>query len=106
MKYVNITPHTINLVCEDGKEVVIAPSGIVARVSEFFVRQSYDIVPLVSSEFGTVFDLPDPEDGVMYITSRIVMGAAPDRTDLCAPGSLLRDGEGKIVGCTNLIVRG
>ena len=105
MKYINITPHAIHLVCADGSQVEIPASGIIARVSEQMVPVREDIVPLVQSKFGEVVNLPDPQLGVMYITSRIVMSACPNRRDLCAPGSLTRDPDGRITGCTNLIVQ-
>lgn len=108
-KFVNLTPHAINVFNQDGTSqvLVIEPSGIIARVAtktEFFSEESG--VPLLVTGYGEVQDLPPMEDGTIYVVSLLVRQAVPDRTDLASPGELLRDSEGKPIGCKGLSVGG
>lgn len=82
-KFVNLTPHNINL--NDG--TVIEPSGQVARVSQSFTKPNEKNI--CRQEFGDVVNLPNPQEGVIYITSGIVLGAAKQqgRTDVVAPAT-------------------
>jgi hypothetical protein len=59
-------------------------------------------IQLVRKSYGSV-DLP-PETGDIYIVSNIVRQAFPDRKDLASPGDLIRDENGIVIGCKNLIV--
>ena len=103
MKFINLTPHTLNLFSQDGEEVMsIAPSGQVARVES---RQkkvgTLDGVPIFEQKVGEVKGLPDQKEGVVYITSSFVEGETP-RGDVYAPGDLLRDEEGRPMGAVGL----
>ena len=106
MKLVNLTPHTITLVV-DGETVVVVPEGTVARVmQQETVKTTVEFkglsVPVMETKFGEVEGLPDPEDGTMFIVSRMVKTAVPDRDDVVVPGKQLRDAEGRIVGAAAL----
>ena len=106
MKLVNLTPHTITLVL-DGATIVVEPAGTVARVmQQETVKRVVDVdgvpVPVMEPKFGDVEGLPDPEDGTMFIVSRMVKGAVPNRDDVVVPGKQLRDAEGRIVGAAAL----
>ncbi|MEM2991102.1 MAG: hypothetical protein QXQ02_07975, partial [Halobacteria archaeon] len=64
-------------------------------------------IPVVKTTYGEVLDLPEPEPGVFYIVSGVVLSAVGDsRQDLLAPdtgpASVVRDGDGKIVGVRRL----
>lgn len=106
MTLVNLTPHAINIIT-DGGTVTVAPSGQVARVQ---VSQTVvgnitfnDMqVPIMDTVFGDVEDLPPPQDGVMYLVSRVVLSASPGRNDLVVPHDLVRDDEGRIIGAKAL----
>ena len=104
--FVNLTPHPITVVLEDEKIMVIDPAaGVPARVAQQDVAvDTFDGVPLFRQEFGQVIDLPDPVDGTMLIVSALVRAACPDRLDLASPTGLVRDAEGKIIGCRGLAV--
>lgn len=100
---INLTPHALNVLLADDSIRNIAPSGTVARVStNTEALAPVDGIPAVRSTFGEVVDLPEAEDGKAYVVSRMVLSACPDRTDLFAPGELVRDEEGKVVGCRGL----
>lgn len=105
MELINLTPHTINVVVSDGNIIDIPVSGIVARCS-----QSNELVgeingiPVSRQIFGEVVDLPEAKEGVAFIVSRLVASACPERKDLLIPGPLVRDDEGRPVGCKGLSV--
>ena len=105
---VNLTPHAVNIVGDNNSVITTIPaSGDVARCS-----QTIDIVgsittgsvsiPVSSSSYGEVIDLPDPKPGYYYIVSRLVMSACPARQDLLCPNDLVRNDAGQVIGCRSL----
>lgn len=116
MKYINTTPHDINLMLETGN-VVIPPSGLSFRVaadSEVVRTEQIEghAVEVRARVFRDVFvfageeevPLPDEQEGVFYIVSRITAEALPERTDLRMVDGTVRDESGRIIGCTGLSV--
>lgn len=102
----NCTPHDLNIVAREGM-VTIPPSGIVPRCEQSEVEIGQIvlddcIIPITAQKFGEVIDLPEQEDGVYLVVSRLVAAACPDRNDLLIPGPLVRDEAGKVVGCKGL----
>lgn len=105
MEFVNLTPHAINIVDGDGKPVAnIAPSGLVARVS--MTRQQvgeFAGIPAFVTTYGEPTGIPEPTEDTIYIVSGMVVQAiAGDRPDVWAPGDLMRNAEGQVVGCVGL----
>ena len=99
--FINLTPHTLN-VHANGDVVSIAPSGEVARVAT--VSTDADPVggiPTVTTAFGEVTGLPEAKEDVFLIVSGMVASAAP-RTDVLSPGDLVRDENGRPIGCRGL----
>jgi hypothetical protein len=95
---INLTPHRV-----DVHGLTLQPSGQVARCVELrHQRPAVDGIQVTLAEYGDVIDLPDPRPGVFYIVSAIVLMAAPQRTDIFAPGPLIRTAEGHIIGCRGL----
>jgi len=77
---------------------------VIARCTENKnIVGEFESVQLVTNKFGDVYDLPAPLDGTLYIVSMVVRQAI-GRPDLASPGDLIRDAEGKIIGCRNLVV--
>lgn len=105
-KLVNCTPHPINLIVPAGTKT-LPPSGICPRVSEIETDVALavgdDGIPIISLTFGQVTGLPEQEEGVLLIVSKMVADAASDRTDLVSPGRLVRDSKGLIIGCKALV---
>lgn len=102
MKIINLTPHTINLVLENGTRA-IEPSGKVARVSATTVKTGFiDDVPTSATEYGEVIDLPEPKEGVVYVVSSLVAARVPSRNDVYIPNESVRDEDGRIIGCRSL----
>lgn len=104
MKLINLTPHIINILNDDGAEIAsVEPSGTVARctVSRELVESAHGI-DFYTSVYGDVYDLPEAADGTRYIVSGLVRAALPERTDLWQPGELVRDESGRPIGCHGL----
>lgn len=96
----NLTPHAVNVIREDNTTLTIAPSGTVARVSQMREQiGEVEGIPINVSKFGEVVDLPEQQEGVFLIVSRLVISALPDREDLIVPDDLVRDDQGRIIGC-------
>jgi hypothetical protein len=103
-RFINLTPHEINIIDDDGVVVVtIPPSGINCRIDTV---ERLDCVvegiKLFTTEYINNSGLPSPEFGVYYITSRLIVGANRDRHDLLAPHGLMRDDKGRVIGCKGL----
>ena len=112
-KLINLTPHAIHIITEGGT-ISIPPSGKIARVS---VREVGSIPPLqVEHPDGSIHEIPAhsrqlvelegvPEpryDGAKFIVS-MACAERTDRLDVFAPGDLVRDEHGRIVGCKGLV---
>lgn len=111
---VNMTPHQITIRISDGTDVVIAPSGSVARVSSVagsVTKQSFEIGDFAVAEstvFGEVEGLPPPSPGIAYIVSALVGAALKGtRVDVLMPGTGPSDGaireNGQIKAVTRLV---
>lgn len=94
MKIKNYTPHTIHM-----NEGTSYESEGVARVSATFT--DFNENGICSQKFGEVENLPEPEEGVIYIVSSMVLSAIKDkRSDVVAPATghphCIRDENGRI----------
>ena len=100
MKFVNLTPHAISLNCG----TTFPPSGIVARVSTR--HTPFDGDGIAELSFGEVADLPDPEEGTIYIVSGLVASAAK-RADVVSPATghpdTVRNEKGHIVSVPGFV---
>ncbi len=106
MTIINLTPHEINLFetsTTTSPTTTIQPTSPPARVSTTttFTRM-LGVARITKTVFGEVQNLPEPQEGVIYIVSRIVRTACPNRNDLFYPNELVRDGKGNIIGCQSL----
>lgn len=102
-KMVNLTPHDIFL--NDGS--VVKASGVVARVKASFTGFDENLV--CKQEFGPVENLPEKEEGTLYVVSALVL-AASDREDLVAPATghpaCIRDEKGMIASVPGFVSKG
>ena len=93
--FVNLTPHAIVVGSRS-----FPPSGNLARVAMLITPYGeIDGVPLFSTAFGQVEGLPPQEAGRYYLVSALVASAEKDRTDLLSPSGLVRDEQGRVIGC-------
>lgn len=105
MKLINLTPHTINLMDYNNNILLSIPSSGLARLVTTTERVGdAGGVPLNRTKFGPVTGLPEPATDTLYIVSGMICSALPERTDIASPGDLVRDAEGRVIGCRHLIV--
>ena len=78
-KFINLAPHMVRL--NDGRE--FQPEKIPARVESSHTSFVDDVCEV---KMGEVTGLPEPEEGVKYIVSLLVLQAS-SRRDLVAPAS-------------------
>ena len=114
MKIVNLTPHALRIRRVDGTDIVIEPSGIVARLE---VSRA-ECAPVVCEDgveiavfrptFGALVGMPGEDyrkgEEIAYVVSTLC-AQSPElatRRDVFAPGEVLRDSAGKIIGCAGL----
>lgn len=105
MKVVNLTPHPLTLVGNNGTLNVPA-SGQIARLAvtrQMLAPVTVDGVelPVNHPALGDIVGLPDPQPGVLLVVSALVAEAA-ERLDVMSPGELLRDENGVIIGAKGL----
>ena len=99
MAIINMTPHPVNIV--DG--MTIPASGQQIRLA-VTTRPGLPIdgVPTSTTVFGDPVGLPDYQNETFYIVSQLVKSACPGRTDLLVPAEVVRDEQGRIIGCRSL----
>ena len=104
MTIMNLTPHAISFISEEGETTrVVEPSGVVARVSATTVNTgSIDGIPVTETSFGEVENLPEEVEGTVYIVSSLVASRVPSRKDVFIPNESVRDDKGRIIGCRSL----
>jgi hypothetical protein len=111
MKIVNLTPHNLTLRTPAGEDILLPPSGEIARVTEtpgVPIEGTGLPVPCYGSPVRTgVSGLPAPAAGTAYIVSGLVLAACVDREDVFGPGTGPADGairaNGQVVAVTRLI---
>ncbi len=102
---INLTPHTLNI-HTNGEILNVEASGAVARVATEYIKQEASVeygVDLFACVYGEVTGLPPYRPGnTLYVVSGLVKSAAPNRHDVVSPGELIRDENGKPIGCRGL----
>lgn len=111
---VNVTPHAVVVTDEAHRGITtFPPSGKVARCGTASSHLgTINGLPLVRETIGKVYvavgtgggtePMPEPQDGVLLLVSRVVFDALPERSDLVYPTRLVRDDDGRVVGCAAL----
>lgn len=114
-RLVNLTGHKLTFLVEDGTgaewEVDVESSGsAVVRndmaVVDHVVLDECFLPVLEVGDRRHIDGLPDPVDGVLYVTTGIVAAAAASRgrEDVVSPGKIVRRGRnGQVVGAKSLI---
>jgi hypothetical protein len=116
-RFLNCTPHVINLRQANGLDVSFNPCGTIPRVVTSEKEVGFNCVPLVTSETGDVTNLPDfsefSQEGTVHIfciVSRMVLDAVKpvNGVTFVAPDSgktAIRNEKGHIVAVTRLVVK-
>lgn len=103
MKIINLTPRDITVVA-DGTTIIletIPVSGVVARVG----MEEEDLgrdgnIRFMRMRPGRPVNVPEPRPGVLFIVSRAVQEACPDRHDLIVPTHMVKSPDRRtIIGC-------
>lgn len=106
MKIINMTPHALKIQKIDGStlELPKPEAGVVLPRRSVSSEQGVPITGLAVSKtvLGRVENLPPIVGDTIYIVPRLVLDGAPHRPDLFAPGELIRDGGGNVVGAKGL----
>ncbi len=103
---INLTPHDVVVVRDDGSTVTIPTSGVVARVSSSSAPTGREVlgVPVEVVDLGEVEGLPAAQGDVTFVVSGIVRSAlGTSRPDVVSPGQLVRDAAGRVIGCRALV---
>jgi len=102
-RIINLTPHPITLLIEGQKPITLQKCDTPPRLKQETVHVEYILgVPISETKFGEVQNLPEQRKGIFLIVSRLVLTACPNRTDLLVPNELVRNENGRIVGCKSL----
>lgn len=102
---VNLTPHPVTVVGQDGGTILtVQPSGQVLRLPEVTTPAGeIQGVPLVRKALDPAAELPPRQKGTYYIVSLPVAQAAR-REDFIIPDDLVRDEQGRVIGCRRFAV--
>lgn len=93
---VNLTPHAIHV---NGNTIDPDKSYPIPRISMNRTKiGEIHGIPLYKNVTGGTDNLPEEQDGVLYIVSALVRLANPNRLDLVSPGNLIRDDKGNVIG--------
>lgn len=113
-KLINLTPHPFNLYKDEGDskpalslQACQEPPRIEEKSS---VERTIEVdgvkIPVYKKRVSEVQGMPEPQADVRYIVPRIVAQKVKQtqfhRNDLLVPNDLVRDEEGKIIGCRSL----
>lgn len=102
---INLTPHEVIIRNKNMERVSFPPAENPARCSErTWWAGDFDGFECVLKEYRNVENLPEPKEGVLYIVSKMVRDACPDRPDLANPADLVRDDDGNIEFASSLCV--
>lgn len=98
---VNLTPHTLAILVP-GNTIYIEPEPVPARVEVTFEDGGVvSGIPVGYAKYGEIENLPEPKEGTIYVVSGMVESRAL-RKDVYSPGKLVRDSNGRPVGCEGL----
>lgn len=103
MQLVNLTPHALHVIFPNDAILTILSAGLARATTErvqigTIETDGGSTIPLFRTTFGAIAGLPDPAEGVVYLVSNSVAQAVR-RDDVLIVDDLVRDGEGRILGC-------
>jgi hypothetical protein len=101
---VNLTPHPVTVIRDGTIVMTVPPSGQVLRLPEMTEYHGKVVgVEVVVKALDPRAELPPRERGTYYIVSLPVAQAAR-RPDFLVPDDLVRDEEGRVIGCRRFAV--
>jgi hypothetical protein len=97
---INLTWHIVRVRLEKWKFKEIPPAGNIRLSATTISLDDIDWIPITKTQFWSGVFLPPPKEGVIYITSRVVCEAEPNRCDFYIPNA--RVWNSWIVSCNSL----
>jgi len=104
---VNLTPHPIDLHM-DGDVITLGPVKSPPRLPERSETNESLLITGRSLPLRTIryaddpIDLPPAKPHRLLIVARVIAEQCSDRADLVVPTDLVRDGDGRVIGCRAL----
>ncbi len=108
VQILNYTPHNVVLIGEDDQELHVflphckTPIRCLEHSTKAPALFSDVQVPVHIVKYGGATGLPDEQEGVALIVSKMVADCCPDRSDLFYPFDVVRDEFGQPIGCRSL----
>lgn len=107
MKYVNLTPHSINITTVNGGIMEIPSSGLIRAKQELVSSEIIDDIEFAIYNYSEPIGVPEVlEDDTIYIVSKLALDACRehgiDTTNFVIPGEVIRDEDGRVIGCKSL----
>ena len=109
-KFINLTPHAVNLYDGDTLKATFQPEGLARATCNQSQVAVLDSIPVYKMEYGNVEGLPENADKDTYfIVSAITAQAAkatshPLSDRLLVVADPVRNDEGQIVGCRSFSI--
>ena len=101
MEILNLTPHPVNIINGEGVTTATFPvAGPAPRLVELVeTLPAVNGITVNKVSYGKeITDLPEPQEGVLLIVSRITAAAVTGREDILFPHGEVRDENGRILG--------
>ena len=111
MNIINLTPHSLNFVNNENNIFKTIASSWQARARQKDRQvDKIDWIPVYKTEYWELYykendkekEIPEEQEGTIYIVSIITCQAAPDRDDFYIINDLVRGEDGNIIGAKGL----
>lgn len=103
---VNCTKHPVTILTKDGDVVTLPSSGINTRIVFNFEEVEEEGCQFAKERKMNVIECPKSHPYHLFIVSRIVFDAIPERLDFIVPNTVQAQREGgQVVSVSNFIVR-
>lgn len=105
-KFINLCPHPVRIrrVSDGGFDIYErceTPARAYGDVKVIGIKGDY-LIKDIDVDSAIVVNVPEPQEGIIYIVSRAVKRDLPDREDLLVP-SPIRDETGRTIGADALM---
>ena len=96
MKFINLTGHPVT---DINTNITFDPQGCVrVKATTERIYRSKGI-PVYRTTVVAEDQLPDPVEGTVYIVSNLYLNTCTERTDVVAPGKVVRGADGEPIAC-------
>lgn len=103
----NFTGHTINI---PSLGVNLEVEGAVKTHQVQELVYNINGLPVYDLKYLEVTGLPEAEDGTLFVVSAISLNGIremyPERTDCCSVHKVIKDANGRTIGCAALRLKG